>query len=155
MPDTVNPVIQRNLEVVQAHFHNENPDDIDKAVALYTDDIVWEAPARGQVYYDAAAVKDAYLNIFATVKITKMTLLRQVATETSVFTDHIGECVVIGDKMPNLPFPVGTELRARLIHMFEMRDEKIAREIAYEIWREKGSAVDLDDVPEDAVVIPL
>lgn len=155
MSDTVNPVIQRNLDVVAAHFHNENPDDVDKAVALYTDDIVWEAPSRGQVYYDAAAVKAAYLNIFATVKITHMTLLRQVATETSVFTDHIGECEVIGDKMPNLPFPVGTRIRARLIHLFEMRDGKIAREIAYEIWREKGSAVDHDDIPGDAVVVPL
>ncbi|GAA5088257.1 ketosteroid isomerase-like protein [Thermocatellispora tengchongensis] len=155
MSDTVNPVIQRNLETVEAHFHNENPDDVDKAIALYTDDIVWEAPSRGQVYYNSAAVKEAYLDIFATVKITQLTLLRQVATETSVFTDHIGECEVIGDRMPNLPFPVGTKIRARLIHMFEMRDGKIAREIAYEIWREKGSAVDHDDIPADAVVVPL
>jgi hypothetical protein len=33
---------QRNLEVVAAHFHNENPDDVDKAIALYAPDICWE-----------------------------------------------------------------------------------------------------------------
>jgi hypothetical protein len=43
-------LIARNRAVVEAHFHNENPDDVDKAVALYTDDIIWEAPSRGQVY---------------------------------------------------------------------------------------------------------
>lgn len=29
------------------------------------------------------------------------------ATENAVFTDHIGEADVVGDFMPNLPFPVG------------------------------------------------
>lgn len=148
-------VIARNIETVQAHFHNENPDDVDKAVALYTDDIVWEAPSRGQVYRSAAEVKAAYLDIFKTVHITGMTLLRQIATETSVFTDHVGECEVVGDHMPNLPFPVGTKLNARLVHLFEMRDGKISREIAYELWREAGSDVDNDDIPDSAISLPL
>ncbi|MEU6147537.1 nuclear transport factor 2 family protein [Streptomyces sp. NPDC047081] len=145
--------IARNLAAVQEHFHNENPEDVDKAIALYTDDIVWEAPSRGQVYRTAAEVKAAYLDIFETVHIAKLTLLRQVATETSVFTDHIGEATVVGDKMPNLPFPVGTKLNARLVHHFEMRDGKIAREIAYEIWREAGGPLDHDDIPDTAEVL--
>jgi DNA-binding LacI/PurR family transcriptional regulator len=34
------------------------------------------------------------------------------ATENAVFTDHIGEADVVGDFMPNLPFPVGAKLTA-------------------------------------------
>ncbi|MGP4017556.1 nuclear transport factor 2 family protein [Saccharopolyspora sp. 5N708] len=155
MSESTSDIIERNRLAVEAHFHNENPENVDKAVELYTDDIVWEAPARGQVYRSGAEVKEAYLNIFKTTHITKMTLLREVVTETSVFTDHISEAVVVGDKMPNLPYPIGTKVRTRLVHMFEMRDGKIAREIAYEIWREADSGVDVDDVPADAVEVPL
>ena len=38
-------IIARNLVAVDVHFHNENPEGIDLAVGVYTDDIVWEAPA--------------------------------------------------------------------------------------------------------------
>jgi steroid delta-isomerase-like uncharacterized protein len=146
-------LIARNLAAVEAHFHNENPDDVDKAVALYTDDIVWEAPSRGQVYRSAAEVKAAYLDIFRTVRITSLTLLRQVATETTVFTDHTAEATVIGSRMPNLPFGIGTKVNARLVHLFELRDGKICREIAYEMWREAGSAVDRDEIPASATTL--
>ena len=44
---TRDEVIARNLAVVEAHFHNENPERIDAALRLYTDDIVWEGPSRG------------------------------------------------------------------------------------------------------------
>jgi hypothetical protein len=53
---TRDQVVARNLAVVEAHFHNENPDDVDKAVGLYTDDISWEAPSRGLVYTDPEQV---------------------------------------------------------------------------------------------------
>jgi len=41
--------------------------------------------------------------------------------------------------VPNIPYPVGSELAARLTHLFEMKDGKIVREIAYEMWREEGA----------------
>jgi ketosteroid isomerase-like protein len=47
------------------------------AVALYTDDIVWESPASGQVYRSAAVTEAAYRDIFETMQITAMTQLRQ------------------------------------------------------------------------------
>ncbi|MDZ7881905.1 MAG: nuclear transport factor 2 family protein [Mycobacterium sp.] len=147
--------IARNLAVVQEHFHNENPEDVDKAIALYADEIVWEAPSRGVVHRTHADVKAAYLDIFDTIHITRMVLLRETATETSVFTDHIGEGVVIGNKMPNLPFGPGTQLNARLVHNFELKDGRITRETAYEIWREAGSAVDHDDIPAGATEVQL
>jgi steroid delta-isomerase-like uncharacterized protein len=148
-------LIARNLAAVEAHFHNENPADVDKAIALYTDDIVWESPSRGQVYRSAADVEASYRDIFETVRITAITQLRQVATETTVFTDHIVEATIVGDRMPNLPFGIGTKISCRLAHLFEMRDGKISREIAYEMWREAGSGVDHDDIPPTAIALPL
>jgi hypothetical protein len=40
----------------------------------------------------------------------------------------------------------------RLVHRFEMRDGRIAREIAHEMWRTVGSTEDNDDIPVSAVV---
>jgi hypothetical protein len=51
--------------------------------------------------------------------------------------------------MPNLPFPKGTEICARLVHCFELRDGLITREVAYEVWRELGSARAHDDIPDN------
>lgn len=36
---TRDEVVARNLKVVNLHFHCEDQDDVEKAVALYTDDI--------------------------------------------------------------------------------------------------------------------
>jgi ketosteroid isomerase-like protein len=149
---TRDEVIARNLAVVQAHFHNENPDDVDKAIALYTDDITWEAPSRGMVYTDPADVRAAYVDIFKTLVYDKTIALRRFATEDFVFDDQIAHVTVVGDRMPNLPFPVGAKMSVRLVHCFQMRDGKIAREIAYETWRERDSAIDNDSIPDDAAV---
>ncbi|MGW5110619.1 nuclear transport factor 2 family protein [Nocardia sp. NPDC004123] len=149
---TRDEVIARNLEAVQAHFHNENPDDVDKAIALYTDDIVWEAPSRGQVYLTADDVKESYKGIFKTLVYDKTISLRRFATEEFVFDDQIAHVTVTGNEMPNLPYPLGTKMSVRLVHCFQMRDGKIAREIAYEMWREIGSAEDHDSIPDGAKV---
>lgn len=149
---TRDEVIARNLRVVQAHFHNENPDDVHNAVALYTDDITWEAPSRGIVCKDPQQVLASYYDIFQTVAYHKTTSLRRFATENFVFDDQIAEVTVVGDKMPNLPYPPGTRMSVRLVHCFEMRDGRIAREIAYELWRKAGSVVDNDDIPAGSPV---
>lgn len=149
---TRDEVIARNLEVVAAHFHNETPELVDKAIELYGDDIVWEAPARGQIYRTAAETKAAYLDIFRTARYYKTTSLRRFATERFVFDDQVSEVEVIDAKTPNLPYPVGTRMSVRLAHCFEMKDGEIVREIAYEIYREAGSDQDHDDIPADATV---
>jgi steroid delta-isomerase-like uncharacterized protein len=149
---THDEIITRNLAAVQAHFHNENPDDVDKAIALYTDDIVWEAPSRGMVYTDPADVRAAYMDIFATLVYDKTIAIRRVATEEYVFDDQIAHVQVVGDKMPNLPYAIGTKMSVRLVHCFQMRDGKIAREIAYELWRGRDSTEDNDSIPGDAVI---
>lgn len=143
-------VIERNLKVVEAHFHNENPDNVEKAVALYAPDISWEAPSRGMVYTDREEVLKAYRAIFRTLAYRKTFALRRFATETYVFDDQVAYTKLVGDPddMPNIPFVRGQEMSTRLVHCFEMRDGLIARELVYEVWRHKGAPNDHDFIPE-------
>jgi hypothetical protein len=53
-------IIARNLKVVEAHFHNETPEHVEKAIALYGDTISWEAPTRGVVMNDKDEILEAY-----------------------------------------------------------------------------------------------
>lgn len=149
---TPREIAQRNLAVVDAHFHNENPDDVDKAIALYAPDICWEAPNRGVIYTDAQQIKDAYLAIFRTLTFHKMTSLRRFASGQFVFDDQIADVSVVGNEMPNMPFSAGTRVNLRLVHCFELRDGQIKREIAYEMWREKGGVLDRDAIPDNATI---
>ena len=38
-------LVEKNLAAVTAHFHSEAKNEVAAALELYTDDIVWEAPA--------------------------------------------------------------------------------------------------------------
>jgi ferredoxin len=149
---TKDEIERRNVEVVTAHFHNENPDDVDKAIALYAPDICWEAPNRGLIYTDAQEIRDAYMGIFRTLVFHKISSLRRFASGNFVFDDQIAEVSIVGSEMPNMPFPIGTRVSLRLVHCFELRDGQITREIAYEMWREKGGTLDLDAIPVSATV---
>jgi hypothetical protein len=140
-------IIARNLKVVEAHFHNETPDTVEKAVALYGDTISWEAPTRGVVMNNKEEILEAYRAIFRTVAYRRVVPLRRFATEQFVFDDQIGHVTVVGNEMPNIPYPIGAELAVRLTHLFEMKDGKIVREIAYEMWREEGAPNAVDFIP--------
>jgi hypothetical protein len=146
-------LIAHNLKVVQAHFHNETPESVDKAIALYAPNIVWEAPFRGQLHTDPDDVKDAYMAIFRTVRYNKTTTLRRYATEKFVFDDQIADLSVVGDEMPNLGFKKGDRISMRLVHFFELENGKITREIAYEMSREYKGPRDVDAIPDDAVLV--
>ena len=145
--------IARNLEAVDQHFHNENPDGIDQAVALYSDDIVWEVPARGLVLRDREEVKREYLRIFGSMNVHKITNLLRFATEEWVFDDSIFEVTLTGDGFRNSPYPPGTTVSIRLVHAFRCRDGKICRENGYEIWRDINDTARVrDDIPQNAMV---
>ncbi|MCA2255994.1 nuclear transport factor 2 family protein [Mycobacterium intracellulare] len=144
-------VVARNLAAVEQHFHNENVEKIDLALAVYADDIVWEVPARGLVLRDRAEVKQEYLRIFDSMQIRKITGLHRFATEDWVFDDSIFEFTVTGNGFRNCPFPPGTDVSVRLVHAFQMRDGKICRENGYEIWRRASDKhLVQDDIPATA-----
>jgi hypothetical protein len=82
-------IIARNLKVVDFHFHSETPESVEKAVALYANDITWEAPSRGVVMKDPKQVLQAYRDIFRTLAYRKTLGLRRFATEDFVFDDQV------------------------------------------------------------------
>ena len=146
-------IIAANIAAVEQHFHNENPEGIDLAVGVYTDDIVWEVPARGLVLRNIEDVKQEYLKIFGSMHIHKLVNLHRFATEEWVFDDSIFEWTITGDGFQNCPFPPGTTASVRLLHAFQCRDGMICREHGYEIWRDINYHVRVqDDIPETATV---
>ena len=126
-------IIQANLATVEAHFHSEAVNEVDEALKLYTDDIIWEAPARNLVFQGKEDVGNNYRKIFASIRDVEFRNLQRFATEDRVVDDSILTFVITQEGF--LPLPVGQEVEMRLAHIFEMRDGKISKEIAYEMWR--------------------
>ena len=156
LPDralTKEQIIERNLRVVQAHFHNENPESVEKAIALYADKVSWEAPNRGIVLTDKAEILEAYRGIFRSIVYHSVTPIRRFATEKFVFDDQVAVATFVRDEMKNMPFPVGTRMCVRLTHIFEMKDGKIEKEIAYEMFRKEGAVNAIDHIPEGCETI--
>ena len=129
---TAEQIVARNMAAVDAHFHNENPEDIDKAIDLYGDTIVWEVPARGVVHRDKAAVKAAYLKMFQSYQIHSMTPIRRFAADNYVVDDVVADMTLVGDvenNVPGCPLPSGTQVSLRVVHIFELDDQgRIIRE---------------------------
>ena len=135
-------MIEANRAAVEAHFGSETDGRIDEAVALYTDDIVWEAPTRNIVIKGKQAVADNYREMFSGFKDVEFQTIDRFATEERVVDDSIVsmELTLYGiseadrklTKEGFMPFPVGTKVEMRLTHIFEMRDGKISKEIGIE-----------------------
>ncbi|HEY2199937.1 MAG TPA: nuclear transport factor 2 family protein [Mycobacterium sp.] len=153
---TPEQVVARNLAAVDAHFHNENPENIDQAIDLYGESIVWEVPARGVLLRDKAAVREAYLKIFQSYNIHSMTPINRFGSGNFVVDDQIATLTLVGDvenNVPGCPFPAGTEVSMRIVHIFELDNQgRIIRENGYELWRRADQPLD-DDIPADAQTI--
>jgi hypothetical protein len=125
--------IKANLDAVAGHFHNESVNEVEKACALYTEDIVWEAPARNLLFRNKKDVADNYRKMFASMKDVEIRNLQRFATEDRVFDDSEFSCMVTGPDF--LPVPIGSKINMRLVHIFEMRKGRIAKETAFEMWK--------------------
>lgn len=128
--------IAQNLAAVEAHFHSEGAQEVAAALELYTDDIVWEAPALNglnRAYSGKDAVGKNYLELWACMRDVQFTFLQRFATEDRVVDDSLVTFEVIRDGYWH--FPVGSKVEMRLVHIFEMRDGKIARELVYDMGR--------------------
>ncbi len=122
-----------NIALVEAHFHSEALNDVEKALELYTDDIIWEAPARNLIFKGKRAVGANYRKMFASARDIEFRTLQRFATENRVTDDSIVTFQLTGDGFVNFPLPVGSKVEMRLVHIFEIRDGKISREIAFEM----------------------
>ena len=127
--------VRHALDVVEMHLQEGNPDRIDECIRLYTDDAVWEAPARKVSYAGRELIKKMYLRVFSGVVDFEFTPVERWGTPDRVFDDSRASFQITGDAFENCPYPIGTKVQMRLIHAFHIRDGLIAREIGYEVWR--------------------
>ena len=128
-------VIAANLAAVEAHFHSEATNEIDTALELFTDDIVWESPVRKLSLHGKVETGENYRRMFESFEVKGFTTLQRFATEDRVVDDSIVSVVLVGDGVENAPVPVGSTVDIRLLHIFEMRDGKISRELVFENWQ--------------------
>jgi ketosteroid isomerase-like protein len=128
-------IIEANLAAVEAHFHTEATGEIEKALELYTDDIVWESPARRLVFRGKEATGAMYRRMFESFQVEEFRQLQRFATEDRVVDDSVARVLLAGDGVINSPAPVGSRVEIRLLHVFEMRGGKISRELVFENWR--------------------
>jgi ketosteroid isomerase-like protein len=128
-------LIAANLAAVEAHFHSEAANEVEKALELYTDDIVWESPARDLIFRGKEATGENYRRMFASFRVEEFRCLDRFATEDRVVDDSVATLVLVGDGVANAPAPVGSKVEIRLLHVFEMREGKISRELVFENWR--------------------
>ena len=147
--------IAANLAAVEAHFHSEATNEVEKALELYTDDIVWESPARDLAIHGKEATGEMYRKMFASFQVEEFRCLQRFATEDRVIDDSVATVVLVGDGVVNAPAPVGSRVEIRLLHVFEMREGKISRELVFENWRVlESSAAEIPSTTTPAVFSP-
>jgi ketosteroid isomerase-like protein len=128
--------VATNLAAVEAHFHSEAANEVAAALELYTDDVVWEAPALNGLdrsYRGKEAVAQNYRELWASMRDVKFTFLQRFATADRVVDDSLVTFEVIRDGYWH--FPVGSRVEMRLVHIFEMRNGKISRELVFDMGR--------------------
>ena len=128
--------IARNLAAVESHFHSEATNEVEKALETFTDDVVWDAPAPNglnRAFSGKAAAAENYRKLFASMRDVKFRFLQRFATEDRVVDDSVVTFEVVQDGYWH--FPVGSKIEMRLVHIFEMREGRIARELVFDMGR--------------------
>lgn len=128
-------MVERNLAVAGEHIENEARDPA-SVMDLYTDDIVLEVPGRRLRFDKKADIEANYRRMFGSLRNVEIEPLERFATQTRVVDDMIVRFELVGDGMTNAPVPVPSRAEIRLLHVFHMRDGKIAREIVHEQWKQ-------------------
>lgn len=128
-------LIAANLATVEAHFHSEATNEVEQALELFTDDIVWESPTRNLLLRGKEAAGETYRKMFASFRVEGFRTLDRFATEDRVVDDSIITVELVGNGVVNAPVPIGSKVEIRLLHVFEMREGKISRELVLENWR--------------------
>jgi hypothetical protein len=123
-------------ELVDMHLHEETPETIDECIKLYTEDAVWEAPARGITYVGRDDIRKNYLRIFQGTTDFHFKFIDGYATPDRCFIDMIATFRMTGDAWTNPPdfMKIGNRYKCRLLHSFHIRDGLIEREIGYELF---------------------
>jgi ketosteroid isomerase-like protein len=123
-------ILATNLATVQIHFDAEKAGNWEKIKTMYTDDIIWERASMNQIVKGKEAVAAAYVEVFSALRNWDFQCLDRFATEDRVVDETIFTFEIA--KEGAMPLPVGTRAKLRLVHIFEMRDGKVSRELVME-----------------------
>ena len=130
--------IMRNLDIVERHFALEATD-IDAAIDLYTDDVVWEWPSRRLALRGKSAVAENYRRIFAGLADLTVESHERFATADRVVDDSTVRFIRRGAANDSAT-PTGARVEMRLLHVFHVRDGRIARELVFDAPPADGDA---------------
>ena len=134
LPKTFDEAVRYARDLVDQHFHEENPSQIEACMRLYSADAVWEAPARGVAYRGKDEIKKNYLAVFEAAPDIRFFPIERFATADRVVDDMWCTFTLAGPGFEHCPFPTGTNVKMRLVHIFHIDDGLIGREIGYECW---------------------
>lgn len=152
----IDDIIATNLAAVDSHFHAEDSNSVEAALAAFTDDGIWEAPnpcGLNKRIEGKTALMLFYKKLFTTMKDVEFRICyERFATPTRVVDDSICTFEVAADGI--WEYPVGTLVFMRIIHVFDMRDGKIAKEKVFEMRQPVEDRVELDAMVEQAKVGP-
>ena len=147
-------IIALNLAAVDTHFHAEDTNSVSSALEAFTDDCIWEAPNPGGLnkrLEGKAALGPFYEKLFTTMKDVEFRICyERFATPTRVFDDSICTFEVADDGV--WEYPVGTLVFMRIVHVFDMRGGKIAKEKVFEMRQPVADRAELDALVEQAKV---
>lgn len=128
-------IISLNLAAVEEHFHSEHSDNVDRALELFTDDVVWEAPnpiGLNTRLEGKEAVGKFYKHMFTTMKNVEFSFIERFATEDRVVDDAICTFEVAREGFWK-DYQAGDKVKMRIVHIFDMRDGKISKEKVFEM----------------------
>jgi ketosteroid isomerase-like protein len=123
-------ILSKNLATVQIHFDAEKAGHWEKIKTMYTEDIVWERACMKHLVKGKEAVAAAYMEVFSALRNWDFECLDRFATEDRVVDETVFTFEVAKDGV--MPLPVGTRAKLRLVHIFDMRDGLVSRELVME-----------------------
>jgi ketosteroid isomerase-like protein len=151
---SLDEIINVNLAAVQGHFHAEDTNSVESALEAFTEDSVWEAPnPRGlnKRIEGKASIRPFYQQLFSTMKDVEFRICyERFATPTRVVDDSICTFEVASGGI--WEYPVGTLVLMRIVHIFDMRDGKIAKEKVFEMRQPVKDRAELNELVEKAKV---
>lgn len=132
-PMTRDQILQRNLDIVDAHMKGEGQDPA-SVMDLYTDDIVLEMPTRGITLTGKANIEANYRRMFGAMELLGFEPIDRFATEDRVVDDCRVRFKLLREGFDKAPLPIGATVELRLVHIFRLRDGLICHEIVIEGW---------------------
>jgi hypothetical protein len=115
------------LATVQIHFDAEKAGDWEKIKNMYADDIVWERSCVNQIVEGKEVVAAAYVELFSGLRDYDFNSHDRFTTENRVVDDSIFTFEAAKEGI--MPLPVGTKGILRLVHIFQMREDKVSKEL--------------------------